>query len=189
MIRNILILFLAVFSFSELTSCAMQNKHQSNIPNTPLLLANDTALWQKKPTDIWDSLEHTGLTKLKSQLASTTNPDNSAWLKLTIISKQNSVDTSDLVNQLMAWRKDYPNHPGNALFPDNATLTSLLNTAYPQQIALLLPLSGPLSTQGQMVRDGFLSAYNESLAKNHLSQTVSFYDTAHSDISALYQEA
>jgi uncharacterized protein len=194
MIRNILILFFAIGCLSELTSCATNSNPlpsiTTNTPLSSLSLASDSTLWQKNQTEIWNQLEHTGLTKLKSNLAATTDFNNSGWLKLAIISKQNSMNTTDLVNQLLAWRTAYPTHPGNALFPEDAALSHLLNTAYPHHIALLLPLSGPLSAQGQLVRDGFLSSYYESLDKKQLSQTVTFYDTGHdSNISALYQEA
>jgi len=61
-------------------------------------------------------------------------------------------------------------------------------TPIPKHIALLLPLQGPLSSQGQTVRDGFLNAYYESPLHNQ--QTISFYDTSkNSNTAALYQQA
>jgi hypothetical protein len=129
------------------------------------------------------------LPKLQETLTSTDETsDAGAWLKLAIISKQYSTQTQNLVQQLISWRKNNPSHPGNALFPGNDVLARLLNVPPSHHIALLLPLTGPFSTQGKTVRDGFLSAYYASSDKN--SQTLSFYDTnKNSSVPALYQQA
>ncbi|WP_347251734.1 penicillin-binding protein activator, partial [Legionella sp.] len=53
----------------------------------------------------------------------------------------------------------------------------------PKQIALLLPLSGPLAGPGGAIRDGFMAAASNS------STTIRQYDTAVGDVAALYQQA
>ena len=140
--------------------------------------------------DIWNRLQHTSIPHLQTALSESKDKINSGWLKLALISKQYSTDTTQLVNQLLSWRVDYSNHPGNSLFASNAELNTLLNTPPPKHLGLLLPLQGTFAPQGQAVRNGFLSAYYEALAKNHQQQTVSFYDTsATQDMRALYQRA
>jgi outer membrane PBP1 activator LpoA protein len=64
------------------------------------------------------------------------------------------------------------------------------NVPAPKHIALLLPLQGPSASSGQSVRDGFLNAYYENLAKTSNQQTISFYDTSkNNNLNALYQQA
>jgi len=196
MIKNILLtLFIAIV----LTSCeTTQNILNQGLPsqtslaeNAPVNLQgfpNDPVFWQGGTTTVWNKLQHIPLPQLQSAAAQSTDPNITGWLKLAIISKQYSTDTNQLVTQLIAWRAANPNHPANALFPDNSALTRLQNTKAPQHIALLLPLQGPLNDSGQAVRNGFLSAYYGSPVQHQ--QTVSFLDTTQNqNMSALYQQA
>lgn len=149
----------------------------------------DDAFWQGSPNAIWDRLQYIPPSKLE---AATNTPDvnRAGWMKLAIISKRYGNDIHQLVPQLIGWRGQYTNHPGNDLFPSNSTLTNLANTPPARHIALLLPLQGAMAANGQAVRNGFLSAYYESLAKTHVQQTISFYDTStNPNIGALYQQA
>ncbi len=139
---------------------------------------------------VWHKLQLLSLTKLRAKAAKATESTDVAWLKLAIISKQYSTDTSDLVKQLMDWRETYPNHPGNSLFPENNTIMSLTSSKPEKHVALLLPLKGPLGAQGQAVRDGYLSAYYDALTHNNQEQIISFFDTSsRSNLTMLYQQA
>lgn len=188
--------FIIALCFVGLVSCSTSGLSNGAFGSSPpttrhtdtqSLLA-DPQFWQGSTANIWDKLTHTALPKLQTALSTTQNSTNRAWLQLAIINKQHSSNTPELIRQLMQWRKENSSHPANALFPDDTALTRLLNTPAPKHIALLLPLEGQLSTQGQVVREGFLSAYYESSLKNQ--QTVSFYDTnKNPNIVALYQQA
>lgn len=59
----------------------------------------------------------------------------------------------------------------------------------PQKIALLLPLSGPLKSSSQAIRNGFLAAYYYDKEKNNKTLTVSIFDTSHQNIQTIYQQA
>ncbi|HSW69730.1 MAG TPA: penicillin-binding protein activator [Gammaproteobacteria bacterium] len=169
--------------FSSSSGSAAQSApvNLQGFPNGPIF-------WQGGTATVWNKLQHIPLTELQSASAQATQPDINGWLKLAIISKQYSTDTSRLASELMAWRSANPGHPANALFPDNGTLTRLQNSGAPAHIALLLPLQGELGTSGQAVRDGFLSAYYGSPVQRQ--QTVSFIDTTQNpNMSALYQKA
>src|SRR3990167_1452804 len=109
---------------------------------------NDPTFWQGNPTLIWAKLQYISLPKLQETQNTTNNPDQSAWFELAIISKRYSTNTKQLTQELMTWRERYPSHPGNSLFPDNATLNQLLNTSPPKHIALLLPIQGKLASSG-----------------------------------------
>ncbi len=199
MIKNTLISSLVALSILTLSGCETTQKFlnqgsASQLPGGEPSVVNvqgfpsDPAFWQGNTMTVWTKLQHVPLTELQTAAAHATDPSTSGWLKLAIISKQYSMDTVQLTNQLIAWRAANPSHPANSLFPDNGTLSNVQNTRHPQHIVLLLPLQGPLGASGQAVRDGFLSAYYAS--PNKSQQTVSFIDTTQNpDISAVYQQA
>lgn len=174
-------------------------KGQSPIQNSETLAENtqspaaktaESADLQGDAKTIWSQLQTTSSAKLRARLAKATHMEQAAWFKLALISKQSGADTKELIKQLTSWRQENPNHPGNALFPDNAKLTNLSKTPHTTHVALLLPLQGPLGAQGQAVRDGFLSSYYDKMAKPNQTQTISFYDTSKNpNITALYQQA
>ncbi len=193
MIKNILSISLLLLITSWLASCSTQqgfNQNRLATPptsnETPAVLAvslNDPTLWQNNPATIWGTLTRVSLQQLDT--TKTSDPNKSAWLKLASISKHYSTDTTQLVQQLIAWRSQNSNHPGNQLFPDNNILNSLLNNPSPTHIAILLPLQGQFGPMGRAARDGFLNAYFASGGK----QTTSFYDTSKNNITDLYQQA
>ena len=202
MTKNIIIASLIALAIIELAGCASSRGVSNGISgfnlggNTNLSTSeqpvnlrgfpNDPGFWQGSPGTIWSRLQSVSVEQLRS--ASVSDPNEAAWIKLALISKQYNSQTSQLVSALTAWRAQYPNHPGNALFPDGSVISGLENSPHPKHIALLLPLTGPLGASGQIVRDGFMSAYYAS--PNKSQQTVSFIDTAKNpNIAALYAQA
>src|SRR3990167_7833064 len=113
----------------------------SEFPHNP-------SFWQGNPAQIWAKLQYISLPKLQEAQNTVNNADQNAWIELAIISKRYSTNTKQLTQELMTWRERYPSHPGNSLFPDNATLNQLLNTSPPKHIALLLPIQGKLASSG-----------------------------------------
>ncbi len=196
MTKNILKLSLITLSVLALTSCESTGSFMDNYsaPQTSgksyssASLDANSPVWTGNTTTVWNKLQQVPLQKLET--ADMNDPTIAGWAKLAIISKREGNKTTDLIPALIAWRTQYPNHPGNSLFPDNAKLTQLLNTSAPQHIAILLPLTGPVGQQGKIVRSGYLKAYYANHAQTKHSQTVAFYDTSLSpDISSIYQKA
>lgn len=188
-----------LLSLIGIVSCSTISEQAISQPISKHGYASTKTSISKKPSEtislqgdsiaIWHKLQLLSLTKLRVKADETTNSTDAAWLKLAIISKQYSTNTTDLVTQLTAWRDTYPNHPGNSLFPENKTLTSLTSSQPKKHVALLLPLKGPLGPQGQAVRDGYLSAYYDALTDNNQEQMISFFDTSSSNLTTLYQQA
>ena len=88
--------------------------------------------------------------------------------------------------QQTAWERWRTGHPGHiaARFLPRALVDI---EPGPARIALFLPFSGRLEDAGEIVRDGFLSAY--FLAGATSRQSIHVYDTAEGSIAALYQQA
>ncbi len=196
--KNNFILRLSLLVLLTLSGCSSEPTFMTNVLNHTSLSSaserhtvlsfDDPSYWQRSPATIWANIQEVSLPQLQ---ASTTNsnPDAAAWIKLAIISKENSDNTTQLINQLNAWRKENPNHPGNQLFPSDSSL-SALQSATPKRIALLLPLEGQYGVEGAAIRDGFMGAYFAEHSKTNTEQTISFYDTSKNpNIVSLYQEA
>ncbi len=191
--RKILIGLISL-SVASLSSCAtLDNMFGSNqssaTQHTASVSPNNEAFWKSNSGLVWNRLQTMPPKELQSMLArDTNNSEASGWVKLALISKQYSTRSPELIRELQTWRQNYPNHPGNQLFPANATLSSI-TTNPPKHIALLLPLQGPYAGQGKTIRDGFMRAYY-ARAKTMPRQTLSFIDTSQNpDIAALYQQA
>jgi hypothetical protein len=88
---------------------------------------------------------------------------------------------------LANWRRLYPNHPANEGVLALAQSQIAVATEYPDQIALLLPLSGSAQSVGVAVRDGFIAAYLEQdpATRPH----VKIYDAAAEPIATVYERA
>ncbi|RUO42878.1 hypothetical protein CWE15_05600 [Aliidiomarina taiwanensis] len=128
----------------------------------PYLETSQTALiWQhmrQVPADVWRSNPRS------------VHPNGPGWYSLlnrltTAIDDQQSIE--DVLSQ---WQRAFPQHPAQPI------VQQLLDTPYfanpPQQVAVLLPLTGPLMKQGNAVRYGVLAALAEQG-----QQDVHFIDT------------
>lgn len=186
--KNIYLLLILALSIFGLSACA--TKKQPVTEEKPLVIAAEKpAIAPAQTTQTWADLQHASLASLNAKLRESKDSETIAWLKLAIISKNPENNTKELINQLIVWRQEHPNHPGNSLFPDDNKLSQLLEESHPKHIALLLPLDGPLGAQGKAVRDGFLSAYYSS-AKSQPKPTISFFNTSGAThIGSLYQQA
>lgn len=192
-IFNILLIALCLTGCSTtqtFTDRLFSHPHPTEARVNTQTFATDPAFWQGDTQTLWGKLQRIPLQKLEQARTQTTDSNIAGWIALAIINKQYSTNSIELANQLITWRTTYPSHAGNSLIPDNAALTNLISTQRPHHFVLLLPLTGSLGSSGQAIRDGFLSAYYETLAKSNNQQTISFYDTnKNPDVNALYQQA
>ena len=93
---------------------------------------------------------------------------------------------ADLRRSLLAWRQTYTTHPAAAgLLAD--LLAAQRSTAFPSQIALLLPLSSPQRAFALAIRDGFMAAHLRH--PNNAGTSVRVYDTAQGGGAEAYLQA
>lgn len=186
--NSILTKILIAVSIISLAGCASAPKHHSTIMPSHANKTTSTPIWNENSAAIWTALQHTSSAKLTAMQSTTTDPSQEAWIKLALISKQKNLNTTQFAYELMDWRKQYPEHPGNQFIPADK-LESLQNATPPQHIAMLLPQSGNFSAAGQTVREGFLAAYYQN-QHGTTKPTIKLYDTANTkDMAALYQQA
>jgi outer membrane PBP1 activator LpoA protein len=139
---------------------------------------------------IWSSLMHVPQQELSHYLTSSFKGEYQGWLLLALIAKENQGDLDQQVKQLDQWQQQWPMHPANLELPGGLQLIKELAANRPQQIALLLPLTGQLAPLGKAVRDGFIAAMYETKTRGSLVPKIKIYNTAeHEDFLALYQQA
>jgi outer membrane PBP1 activator LpoA protein len=109
------------------------------------------------------------------------------WVALTSILKlRNSPDLNAALNE---WYQMYPQHSvTNSAFIETYLESSRHDFQRPGSIAILLPESGALVGAAQAVREGFMAAYYNQ-GDDAIKPNIQFYNSAASNIVALYQQA
>jgi outer membrane PBP1 activator LpoA protein len=113
-------------------------------------------------------------------------PDDSAvkgWLQLALMSRQSYASPTAMLAEVQAWKVDHPKHSGHYILPGSLESMASRLFSSPKQLALLLPLTGPLAGPGHAIKDGFMSARAPHASK------IRLYNTDNADVQALYQQA
>jgi uncharacterized protein len=115
------------------------------------------------------------------------DPVMAGWLALGPVAVEMARDPMRAGAALAEWKKAYPQHPANDGVLNLAQGQIAVATGFPDQIALLLPLSGRAENVGVAVRDGFIAAYleQEPAARPHLR----IYDVAAETVAGAYRHA
>jgi outer membrane PBP1 activator LpoA protein len=116
-----------------------------------------------------------------------TDPVVVGWLDLGPVAVEVQRNPALAAAALDNWRRQYPQHPANASVLSVAQTQIAVATEYPNQIALLLPLSGRTEAFGIAVRDGFIAAYLQQNAATR--PRLKIYDVAAQSVAAAYESA
>lgn len=109
---------------------------------------------------LWRNLVSTQSSNLDSALSrAQQDPVLSGWLRLARMNQDRWIDSSGFNDQVLRWRVAYPNHPANiSLLPEIMDVHAS-QTRYPEQITLMVPLSGRYERAGKAVRDGLFASW------------------------------
>lgn len=126
---------------------------------------------------IWQSLQN--LSGAALQMFRNAPPPDvlSGWLELAFFAKSFSEVPSQLNFQLERWARDYPQHPATPSIERLVLGVHFDSVGLPQNIALVLPLSGRLSAPATAVRDGFFAAYYGNAGPLQQKPRIRIYDT------------
>jgi uncharacterized protein len=115
------------------------------------------------------------------------DPVMAGWLALGPVAVEMARNPMHAGAALAEWKKAYPQHPADDSVLTLAQGEIAVATGFPDQIALLLPLSGRAENVGVAVRDGFIAAYleQEPAARPHLR----IYDVAAETVAGAYRRA
>ena len=109
------------------------------------------------------------------------------WLDLGTVALELARNPLHAQGTLAAWKRQYPQHPANDGVLAVAQTQVSIATEFPDQIALLLPLSGRGESIGVAVRDGFIAAYLQQGAAGRPRLKV--YDVAAESLASAYNQA
>jgi uncharacterized protein len=143
------------------------------------LRANRTELYER----IRSAAEHGQ--SLKAPVK--TDPIVLGWLELGPVAVGLARDPMRATAALNNWKRLYPQHPANDSVLSTATTQIAAATEFPDQIALLLPLSGRAEAVGAAVRDGFIAAYLEQDPAKR--PRLRIYDVTAATVSGAYNQA
>jgi outer membrane PBP1 activator LpoA protein len=116
-----------------------------------------------------------------------TDPIVAGWLEMGPVAVAIARDPSRGAPALANWKRLYPQHPANDGVLSASTQGTAAAAEFPDQIALLLPLSGRSEAFGVAVRDGFIAAYLEQNAAAR--PRLKIYDVAAESVSSAYTRA
>jgi outer membrane PBP1 activator LpoA protein len=123
----------------------------------PLLYGSEQRLTNH--VAIWMALNRLTAADLQ-QLHTAPPPDPlSGWIELVELARLNRDGADALAAAILQWQLRYPGHPASEGFTGKLASGMRIAGQPPQQLALLLPLSGTLANAGAAIRDGLLAAY------------------------------
>ena len=139
---------------------------------------------------IWSTLMEIPLEELNLLTESANSRTLEGWYTLAALSKNNQ---KNLQNQIIAvdeWVQYWPEHPASLQLPADLQLLKQIALEKPQNIALLLPLTGKFSKPAQAIRDGFFAGYYHTNQDNIAPPQIKLYDSSDiNSITAVYEQA
>ena len=116
---------------------------------------------------------------------------DSGWFALAYAIKSYQNNPDAMIVALEDWRRNYPNHPANPALYKKSVSTG---TRLPQQlndIAILLPTTGPYATAAQAIKQGIVAAHYaaQSNTRLHFFDVVTDSNTGTSNVWQQYQQA
>jgi len=111
---------------------------------------------------IWDALNSLTDSELQT-LRSAPPPDPlSGWMELVELNRLYLQQPDTLAGVIPHWQQRYPGHPAGALFLGKLLETLRAAGQGPEQVAILLPLTGNLADAASAIRDGIMAAYYDT---------------------------
>jgi outer membrane PBP1 activator LpoA protein len=153
------------------------------------LLSGGSPAGRDNEQRLWQTLMAIPVTELEQLISMTTERELEGWYRLAALSKDTQSNLREQLARLDRWILEWPDHPASLELPADLKMLKQLLEEQPRQIAVLLPLSGPLSGAAKAIRDGFMAAYYEQQNQTADSPALRFYDTTRQDINTLYDQA
>lgn len=124
---------------------------------------------------LWAGLLVSDMHTLRAAVETVSDPEVKGWLTLGALATSTGRHGIGWYNGVVRWQEAHRNHPANGLLADLPRLDDG-PLEFPQQIALLLPLSGENASAGNAIQNGFLGAYFSATASFNDEQRVKVYD-------------
>ncbi|MEP0357754.1 penicillin-binding protein activator [Paraglaciecola sp.] len=144
-------------------------------------LLNTTLPEVQKSQQVWSLIKNLNLPELEQ--ASLQQPDLQPWLQLAIINIRFALSPIEYKQQLLNWQSRNLTQTVANNLPQEVIEMLQLEPVEPSKIAILIPLSGRLASQGIAIKKGVLASYYHDLesAQTKDSQVIKelhFFDSA-----------
>lgn len=150
--------------------------------------ADTNANTQSVHDDIWKNLKKTSDVELADKQGRAIGYEAQGWLELAGILRQPGANLDEQGRMIRSWQNNWPDHPAAGVLPAELQLIASLAESRPEKITLALPLSGPLSSAGAAIRDGFFAAYYEDESAERGKISIRVVDTSDRNFRSLYNE-
>lgn len=125
---------------------------------------------------IWALLQSVPVERLGELARIPEVPAIEGWAELARAVRSARLGERPVTEALDEWQRRFRDHPATERFVATLRERVLAELTYPERIALLLPLSGPLADAGAAVRDGLLAAYYDQ--PDYIQRPeIALYDT------------
>lgn len=137
---------------------------------------------------IWPALQNIPPNELKALAENSTDYSSTGWY--TLAYKSHDALSATKQHQVYTkWREDWSNHIAAKQPPMAIQILPQLIRQQPRNVAVMLPLSGPLASAGQAIQNGIIAAHFDSISAQ--TPGFSFFDTGaeNTHIGAIYKKA
>lgn len=149
------------------------------------LLINSNRRQQNREA-LWQAMGDISISDLET--AAQRNDPFGGWAQLALILRNTKV--GDLDNALDNWEQQHPRHPAADFIPKRQQSYAQTTAQFPNQIALLLPLSGTHQKAAEALRDGFLTRYYSNEFGITAKPKIKIYDTTSvENVQSVYKQA
>jgi outer membrane PBP1 activator LpoA protein len=124
---------------------------------------------------LWAGLLVTNVRSLHTASQIASDPTSRGWLILAALAASTGQQGIGWSNGVVRWQESHFGHPGISIV-ERLDLPERGFQEFPQQIALLLPLSGQNGTAGHAVQNGFFGAYYSAASGLGDQQSILVYD-------------
>lgn len=121
--------------------------------------------------------------------ARSNDANTAGWAELASIYRDRSLGVAGQVSAIKEWQNEWRQHPAYSNLPEAVATLSETSVEQPNQVAVLLPESGPLARAALAIREGIMTAYYSAESNGELVPSIKFYDTANRNIEDVHAEA
>ncbi|MGP4845707.1 penicillin-binding protein activator [Marinobacter sp. 1Y8] len=137
---------------------------------------------------IWQLLKETQTALLEKKAQTAIGYEQQGWMELALSLRKPDVSLDSQGGTIRGWQSNWADHPAALKLPSELSLIISLSEERPGNIALALPLTGPLAEAGKAIRDGFMTAYYTDQNRTDADVRIDVFNTDEQDFPTLYSE-
>lgn len=148
-------------------------------------------LLKRNDQELWNNLLFISHEDIVRHARSTPRSPLRSWLELVEILKNPRLSAPERSDAIELWERSWSdrNLLGNWQPPANLRKTKNAATREITQLAVVIPLSGPLAKAGRAVQSGLIAANIESQTSGSSTTRLKFYDSHNQMFEAMYSRA